>query len=322
MSRLHSHLWYWDWIKKRIVPLHPPEFIYLDVFDGCDAECRFCAAGKRTGLPMEPELYKHIVNETASLGVKELSLSTNGEPALHPNLPGLVALARESGLRVYFATGGFHITKELAQELVRADISGVAVSLETLNQGNPIPQSWDDALAAVNSLLESRGNALTPRLTVLLPLAQDTPKSEFYRLNKVIHDRLHHSPDGILALRRHDWHGKYTGAQVGAARPHFACQHPWRGLYLGRSGEVLTCYFDPDQTRIVDSICNKPMKEVWLGTAMQSLRIAQAKQELGDYLLCRMCRLPDRATPLSFAWRTLIEQWRFRRQHTRLNWYF
>jgi MoaA/NifB/PqqE/SkfB family radical SAM enzyme len=324
MPDVRHHLWFTDWLTQRAIPRHRPEFVYLDVFDGCDGTCRWCLGAGVPGQPIADDLYRHIVAEMKRWGVRELSLSTNGESMLHPDLPSLVAEAAHAGLEVYFATGGHHIDSALAWELVHAGVSGVAVSLETipLTESQSIPKSWESSLASMDALLRARGSSELPRLTVLLPLPSDTPSRIMDELSATAISHLSHPPDGLLALHRHDWHGAFPGIQSRARRPHFVCQHPWRGFYLSRAGEVLTCYFDPHRLQAMDNVIDKRLDAVWRGDAMQSVRRAHRSGHLDDFPLCASCRLPDRTHPLGFIRRMFTEQWRFgRKAGGNFHWY-
>jgi hypothetical protein len=334
---LSHHLWFADWLARRPVPRHRPEFVYLDVFDGCDGACRFCLGAGVVGEPMDDDLYRHIVAEMKRWGVRELSLSTNGEPTLHPDLPSLVAQGAQSGLEVYFATGGHRIDDAMARELVHAGISGIAVSLETIPLGDRhsclsglagmpllrnIPASWERSLAGMDALLRARGSNVLPRLTVLLPIPSDAPPNVMEALSAAALSHLSHPPDGLLALPRHDWHGAFPGIQTRARKPHFVCQHPWRGLYLSRAGEALTCYFDPQRLQAVDSVADKRLDTVWRSEPMQAVRRAHRSALFDDLPLCARCRLPERANPLGYLRRMLTEQWRFGRKTSRVfHWY-
>lgn len=334
---INHHLWFVDWLAQRPIPRHRPEFVYLDVFDGCDSACRYCLGARVQGEPIHADLYRHIVAEMKRWGVRELSLSTNGEPTLHPDLPSLVAQAAEAGLEVYFATGGHRIEDTLARELVQAGVSGVAVSLETIPVGDrhsclsgqafmpvqqPIPESWERSLAGMDALLRARGSSALPRLTLLLPLPSDIPSNLIEVLSVAALSHLSHPPDGLLALHRHDWHGAYPGIQTRARKPSFVCQHPWRGLYLSRAGEVLTCYFDPHRVQAVDSVAGKCLQDAWQGDALQAIRNAHHSNSFGSLPLCAQCRLPDRTHPLGYLRRMLTEQWHFGRKASRVfHWY-
>ena len=334
---LSHHLWFADWLARRAIPRYRPEFVYLDVFDGCDSACRYCLGAGVKGEPISADLYHHIVTEMKRWEVHELSLSTNGEPTLHPDLPVLVAQAAQAGLKVYFATGGHRIDDALARELVRAGISGVATSLETIplddrhsclsgQAGMPvvqeIPASWERSLTGMDALLRARGSNGLPRLTVLLPLPSNTPSTLMDKLSAAALSRLSHPPDGLLALHRHDWHGAFPGIQTRARKPHFVCQHPWRGLYLSRAGEVLTCYFDPHRLQVVDSVIGKELEAAWRDEAMETVRRAHRSGKFGNLFLCAQCRLPDRTHPLGYLRRVLNEQWHFGRKSSRVfHWY-
>ena len=134
--------------SQEVVPsqdrlLRPLKELRMSVIDRCNFRCSYCMPlgsmkGKGSFLPLEKLLTDHeIVNLTKAfvgLGVHKLRL-TGGEPLIRPGFPALIAqLSEIPGLDdIALTTNGVMLTR-LAEDLARAGLTRITVSLDTLDQ--------------------------------------------------------------------------------------------------------------------------------------------------------------------------------------------
>jgi len=62
--------------------------------------------------------------------VEEVDLSGGGEPLIHPELPGMIALAKESGCKVGFSTNAVLLTPKISEELIEIGLDWIAYSID------------------------------------------------------------------------------------------------------------------------------------------------------------------------------------------------
>ncbi len=130
----------------------------------CNLRCVFCYAGCNcTTQPVDDEKVMSVAEIRTVLyklwhegKVPSVSF-TGGEPTLHKQLPGLVAYAKELGMRVNLITNGTRIDAELARRLAEAGLDSAQVSLEGTSAAihNLVTQgqsSFDKTVAAVGHL--------------------------------------------------------------------------------------------------------------------------------------------------------------------------
>jgi radical SAM protein with 4Fe4S-binding SPASM domain len=121
-----------------------PSRVYLDVTNACQLRCRHCCTS--SGARLEDELalgeLLGVIEEVHAMGVASLVLS-GGEPLLRPELPAVIARARELGLEVTILTNGLLIDERWARLLVARRVR-VKISL-------------DGATAATHDLLRGAG---------------------------------------------------------------------------------------------------------------------------------------------------------------------
>jgi cyclic pyranopterin phosphate synthase len=115
----------------------PLKSLRISVTDRCNMRCRYCMPGQDyVWLPRESilsfEELDRLVGIFLELGIDKVRL-TGGEPLLRHDLPTLIAqLRRHDGLRdIALTTNGILLARH-AEELKRAGLDRVTISLDTL----------------------------------------------------------------------------------------------------------------------------------------------------------------------------------------------
>lgn len=113
-------------------------YLRISVTDRCNFRCTYCMPAE--GLPLKPhneilsfEEIVEIVKVGTKLGVSKIRL-TGGEPLIRKDLPELVKMIADiDGIEDIGLTTNGVFLPQLAQELKRAGLSRVNISLDTLN---------------------------------------------------------------------------------------------------------------------------------------------------------------------------------------------
>lgn len=87
-----------------------PLYVYLELTEACNFNCKFCSVGKRNRNYISVELAKKVLNEMKKNNIYDIYY-TGGEPMLHPNLAEIVNYASELGIRQTILTNGSLIKK-------------------------------------------------------------------------------------------------------------------------------------------------------------------------------------------------------------------
>jgi pyruvate-formate lyase-activating enzyme len=135
-------------LPDRIVHLHPTR--------RCNLACRHCysESDPSRSAALDSATLLRVLPLLSDEGYTQLSLS-GGEPLLYPELPRVVACARESGLRVTLVTNGLLIGTRHAALLDQ--LAGIAISF--------------DGLAATHDSMRGRAGAFELARTALSRLA-------------------------------------------------------------------------------------------------------------------------------------------------------
>ena len=90
--------------------LNNPLYIYIELTDACNLNCKFCSVNKKCNNFMTFELFKQIINNLKKLNIFDVYY-TGGEPLLHPEFKKFVEYAFNLGIRQTVLTNGLLIDK-------------------------------------------------------------------------------------------------------------------------------------------------------------------------------------------------------------------
>ena len=115
-------------------------YLRLSLNEQCNLRCIYCMPEEgidfrsKDKLLTTEEIFK-LIDLTSKMGVSKIRF-TGGEPLLRKDLLNLVQFAKEApGIEsVHLTTNGLLLSKHI-QELERAGLSGINISLDTLNPG-------------------------------------------------------------------------------------------------------------------------------------------------------------------------------------------
>ncbi|HEX7283274.1 MAG TPA: GTP 3',8-cyclase MoaA [Vicinamibacterales bacterium] len=126
----------------------------LSVTDRCNLRCQYCMPEEDyLWLPREDilqfEEIERLVDQFVMLGVEKVRL-TGGEPLLRRNLPHLIEqLARKSAIRDLAMTTNAVLLKPAVQELKKAGLHRLTISLDTLQRDRFIKLARFDEMPRV-----------------------------------------------------------------------------------------------------------------------------------------------------------------------------
>lgn len=111
--------------------LFVPEALHISITSACNQRCAGCffsAAKKSSPQVMSWELFQGIIQTAAQHRVFQVALG-GGEPLSHPQIVAMVQLATAQGLVANLTTNGHYLTATMAQQLHRAGLGQLQLSL-------------------------------------------------------------------------------------------------------------------------------------------------------------------------------------------------
>ncbi len=109
--------------------------VYMEITNCCNLSCSFCPGTKRERGRMSLAAFDFYTDQVKD-HADYLYFHLMGEPLTHPDLPAMLALAREKGMKPIITTNGTLLTLR-AQALLSSPVHKVSISLHAFeaNEG-------------------------------------------------------------------------------------------------------------------------------------------------------------------------------------------
>jgi radical SAM protein with 4Fe4S-binding SPASM domain len=141
-----------------------PHVVAWNLTRRCNLACAHCyiSAGpwQSTDMDLDASEFRRIADEILAINPSPMFILTGGEPLVRNDLEELVRYAAEKGATVVVGTNGTGLTTERIASLMDAGVTGVAISIDSLderyhNRFRHGDTALADTLAAVERLNES-----------------------------------------------------------------------------------------------------------------------------------------------------------------------
>jgi radical SAM protein with 4Fe4S-binding SPASM domain len=303
--------WYrfkWNLVAKHDVVLKFPLHLDIEVTEACNLKCIMCVHGI-TGVPtagrIDMKFAKTMVDQAVAGGTKSIKFNWRGEPALHTGLEDLVRYAKDKGiLEVQFNTNGIPFTDKRINDLVDAGLDRVIFSMdgatketyEAIRVGSSFERLIEN-IKKFDNARKARGQ-VKPFIRIQMVRMKDNQDEvdRFVSMWRGIADD--------IAVKdvtdRGQGNTLYVGDQVATGRRR--CNQPWQRMIVARDGKVFPCCSDWDRSYEIGDANNTPLKEIWKGDRMETLRDINRKKGLDNFDPCRSCFVLS-----SYEWRSLSE---------------
>lgn len=168
-----------------------PNTVSIELTDRCNLSCVGCkfygesGAYRKEGVyakngrktdSMSLENVKKIIDQVAFF--KPLIIITGGEPLLNPDCLPIIDYIHQKGLVATLETNGTLITDEMAEKLIRSDISVIMVSVdgpeEVHDKWRGRAGAFQKAVGGLKKLREIRGSESTPILNISYTIERDS----------------------------------------------------------------------------------------------------------------------------------------------------
>lgn len=111
---------------------YTPVQINLLVSYSCNLACGYCYQHSQSSEEMSFEDFKNVVGKGEELGVGHFNI-TGGEPLRWPNIIGGISYLTEKNFLTYLTSNGFLLTDRLAEDLGKAELDILSISLDGIN---------------------------------------------------------------------------------------------------------------------------------------------------------------------------------------------
>lgn len=299
-------------LLKDVLPLKTPFSAYIFPTNHCNFRCSYCAHSlgskgfqEQYGFPaenMSMEIYRQTVDQLAEFPdkLKTLSLTGQGEPLLHPQLPEMVAYAKEKRVteRVEFMSNGALLRPERSQALVDAGLDCIRISLQGLSAGKyaevcGVKVDFERYVAQIAWLYAHKKQCQV--FVKILDVALEPGEEErFYDLFTPIADRVY------IEQCRPVYSGVASTEGISAAADRYGRAHRHRTvcplcffmLGIFPNGDVYPCetIYRP---AYLGNVRTDRLAELWNGEKLHRFQRMQLEGRRGENPHCAQCCAPD-----------------------------
>ncbi len=295
----------------------------------CNFTCPMCTwnsestegKGKQTWFDFE--VFKEVIDEGVSKGLKSIRLNYINEPLIRKDITKFISYARKAGiLDIYFSTNGSLLTDDAIRNLIDSGLFRLQVSLDAVTKETyekiRTGGNYDDVIKKVLRFLEIRNelNVKLPTLRVNF-VKTDVNKNELDDFVKFWEDKA--DSIGIQDLVGiMNGFGKKTDEEVEKTRltGKFRCAQPFQRVTLRYNGTILPCctfyaaempigqlktdiqtkFSDIDNIGLLDKSLKSKLiigtiQEIWKSKQMEFIRDIHKKGEFWKHPICKTCVL-------------------------------
>lgn len=248
-----------------IVPLDSPLSMYVEPTRVCNFKCFYCMHSTRglkggelekTGFAiehMDMGLYTKLVGEIMAFPSvpKRVCFSGLGEPLANKNLPNMIRQLRDAGFegRIDVISNGSLLTPQMSDELIRAGISRIQISIQGLTdekykESCQVDISVEKLQEQIRYFYEHEGDATIYVKIIDSILESDADKDRFFAMFEDICDTIYIEHLVIMQQQMGDHGGKAdpTRNLMGElVEPRIVCGVMFYFLQVNIDGETFPC---------------------------------------------------------------------------------
>lgn len=295
-----------DWARYSAArELRPfPMHLDFDLTNTCTLSCTFCPRTqmKKRGILPPPftmpfGVYAKAIDEGAQKGLYAVNLNASGEPLLHPDLPRMVAYARDHGiLDIMLHTSALHLDEAMAEKLVDAGLTKLIISFDSPDKKHyealRVGSDYDRVTANIRGVadVKRRRGSLTPFIRINMVLMKENihEREDMIRMWQSVVDGM-----GFLEyINYFQWDKEDRYRHKVAYKEDFVCEKPWQRLAVTHEGGIKFCHLDDADEVIIGNLNSMTLEEAWTGPVMTRYRQLQKSGRIREIDLCARCSTP------------------------------
>ena len=252
---------------------------------------------------MSREIWERVLEQTAPY-VHTMQFYFQGEPLLHRDLPQMIAQAHQKGLYTIVSTNAQAMTQKLAEELIKAGLSRIIVSMDGLSQASYEAYRIGGDVARCKSALrwlhEAKQQWHARTCIELQCLRLRTNEQEWHDLREQYKSlgadrlvfktaQLSDYSEGHPLMPTDNRYSRYTQGADGhyhRKKLRRGCFRVWSGCVITTTGDVLPCCYDKAHEHAYGNIMTASLHDLFNNKKAVRFRKA-ANQE--QPTICHEC---------------------------------
>ncbi len=273
----------------------PPMSLDIGTTNACNSNCIMCPHHllKEIGF-MNMNLYKKIIDNCASFGIKAVVLSFFGEPLLDQTIDEKIKYAKSKGLNVSFYSNASLLNRDIAKKLIESGLDSITISFDAYSKDTyekiRVGLKFDKTNNNIINFMALRNELNSKKPTVSLVLVElDENRKEikkFYaKWKKIVNN--------INIINQRNWAGNLDKSSEKSfhfkKQRRWPCGFIWQKMVVDWNGDVVLCCDDWSHREVLGNLKNQNIEDIWFGERLKKIREAHLNGEFDKIPLCQGC---------------------------------
>jgi MoaA/NifB/PqqE/SkfB family radical SAM enzyme len=286
----------WHYNPTHFVVKDYPLHLDIELNTSCNLRCPMCfqATGKVRPEYMALERVKALIDDGVKNGLCSIKFNYRGEPLLYPNLPEVIAYAKEKGItEVMINTNATLLTANYAKELIDSGLDLLSCSIDAVTE-------------KVYNKIRVGGNFYeTCKNVVAIQVLKKLKKSSkpIVRVQMVEQELNTHQVDKFVGFWNEyadeisvvDYKDTKGEEEDATELPDWYCSQLWQRLFVLADWYIIPCCMaiqgKNEKQFVLGSVYNTTIKKAWNSIKMKHLRKAHKGGKSHLIAMCRTCGL-------------------------------
>ena len=285
----------WEQATARTILTSFPLHLDIELTNACNLSCTMCWQSEYLTYPkgiMRFGLFKQIIDEGVSKGLKAIKLQSRGESMLYPKLIEAIQYAKTSGvLDVQLTTNSTFLDETTSYNLLTSGIDLLIFSIdldhkESFEKIYPT-KTYKDVIGNITGFLDQKRKfKCTKPLTRLQVLRRDGEIHPY--INAVVH-ALEGQIDLVVA---NDLFQNVDDGPIDQSKFELLpCSYLWQRMVINYDGKVTMCCRDYNCEHIMGDINLESVQSVWNGEKYAHYRKLHETMERQKIRACANCEM-------------------------------
>lgn len=270
-----------------------PPSLQIEPTNACFLNCMTCCRSESTreiGY-MDFELFKKIIDDAASIGVKRVLPFVMGEPLMHPLIIEMLRYIKTKGLSFHLITNGLLLTEKMGQAILSSGVT--SADYVTFSQLGFSKEVHEKVMRGVDheKVVNNIHNLITNRKKMCIngPVIETV----FYSIAENQHELEPFMDYWGKVVDHAIYGGKAVEAFISQKLPtrpkDRTCIMLWERMAVLWNGDVTICGEDMDGKHLVGNLRESSIQEVWLGEKLRNYKRLHKNGLYNQIPLCEFC---------------------------------